>query len=759
MPKESGSSHLVVPKPLVFDHALWRRRSVKDFLARYLVGAGGIAVIGSIILIFLFLFMVVFPLFKGTSLHEISNYTLGSTSTDDTLLYSIEEQAEIAMRLDDKGVVRFFYVDTGRIIESNNLVADTESVVSSWAHIDIEKNIVGLGLDSGRVIVFRHEYASRYNNEKRTIHPSITYPYGEEPIDLEIGEQKLSSLAVSDNEDGITFFVYTDSGSRLINFEKESSFLDEDEVTLELTNQVFLPYPDKPIKALLSPERQWLYLLNEKGVISFYDIRSKDEPVHIEDISVLDEGSNPASFEFLIGGISLLLADDHGNIHQLFLVRKEDGSRHLTAIRNFKSGRSKISTITSESLRKGFLVTDENGSISIFHTTASRHLITEKISDHALTHLGIAPRSDKLIAEDATGQLHVWELDSEHPEASLSSIWGKVWYESYPEPDYVWQSSSASSDFEPKFSLTPLTFGTFKAAFYAMLFAMPLAICGAIFTAYFMAPKMRGVVKPSIEIMAALPTVILGFLAGLWLAPFVEDSLPGVFTLLLLVPLGIFAASFVWWKLPENLTSKVTDGWQAALLIPIVLFCSWLSLALSPWLEQMLFDGNVRLWLTDTIGIGYDQRNALIIGITMGFAVIPIIFSISEDAVFSVPKHLTSGSLALGATPWQTLVRVVIPSASPGIFSATMIGLGRAVGETMIVLMATGNTPVMDFSIFEGMRTLSANVAVELPESEVDSTHYRVLFLASLVLFIFTFFFNTIAEIVRQRLREKYSSL
>ena len=104
-------------------------------------------------------------------------------------------------------------------------------------------------------------------------------------------------------------------------------------------------------------------------------------------------------------------------------------------------------------------------------------------------------------------------------------------------------------------------------------------------------------------------------------------------------------------------------------------------------------------------------------------------------------------------------MRVVLPSASPGIFSATMIGLGRAVGETMIVLMATGNTPVMDFSIFEGMRTLSANVAVELPESEVDSTHFRVLFLASLVLFIFTFFFNTIAEVVRQRLREKYSSL
>ncbi|MGB1558652.1 MAG: ABC transporter permease subunit, partial [Oceanococcaceae bacterium] len=149
----------------------------------------------------------------------------------------------------------------------------------------------------------------------------------------------------------------------------------------------------------------------------------------------------------------------------------------------------------------------------------------------------------------------------------------------------------------------------------------------------------------------------------------------------------------------------------------------------------------------------------LVVGLAMGFAVIPTIFSIAEDAVFGVPKSLSQGSLALGATPWQTLTRVVLPTASPGIFSALMIGLGRAVGETMIVLMATGNTPIMDFNIFEGFRTLSANIAVEMPESEVGSTHFRILFLAGLVLFLFTFVFNTLAEVVRQRLRSKYSNL
>ena len=193
-------------------------------------------------------------------------------------------------------------------------------------------------------------------------------------------------------------------------------------------------------------------------------------------------------------------------------------------------------------------------------------------------------------------------------------------------------------------------------------------------------------------------------------------------------------------------------------MAPALILGIWCSLALSGPLERLLFDGDMRQWL-ESVGLGFDQRNALVVGVAMGVAVIPTIFSITEDAIISVPRQLTFSSLALGATPWQTLYRVVILTASPGIFSAVMIGLGRAVGETMIVLMATGNTPVMDMNIFQGMRTLSANIAVEMPEAEVASTHFRVLFLAALVLFLFTFLVNTVAELVRQRLREKYSNL
>jgi phosphate transport system permease protein len=151
----------------------------------------------------------------------------------------------------------------------------------------------------------------------------------------------------------------------------------------------------------------------------------------------------------------------------------------------------------------------------------------------------------------------------------------------------------------------------------------------------------------------------------------------------------------------------------------------------------------------------YVQRNAMVVGFVMGFAIIPIIYTISEDALSSVPEHLRAGSLALGATRWQTAVRIVVPTATSGLFSALMIGLGRAVGETMIVLMAAGNTPVLEWNVFNGLRTLSANIAVELPEAVRNSTHYRTLFLAALCLFAMTFTLNTVAEMIRLRFRKR----
>lgn len=735
----------------------WQWRKLKDVLLRRVVQLGGISVIAAIALIFVFLLSVVYPLFDTPTVDQFSSFNVPGDEGE-TIYLAIEEQAEIVMRVTNSGTILFFDINNGDVIKQHQLTIDGDDAISSFKVVNETTGLMALGLQSGRMLFVQHQYQLEFTETRRIIHPQVLYPYGEELFNVSDGP--ILDFGIGENEDSLSILLRSDN-DRIVfkSFVKESSFLD-DEITFSANDAITLSPVARVLGLLVDPEQEWGYILNREGNLLTFNIRDKTNPELQENIRVTERDIVPTAFTFLTGGISLLIGDSEGYLSQWFPVRSAgDLPFKLTKIRKLQIGSAPVISIVGEQLRKGVIAASETGEIKLLYTSSERDLLSLPAGGSAIRQLAVAPRADVFIAENDAGKLKAWHIDNQHPESSMKALWGKVWYEDYGKPDYIWQSSSASSDHEPKFSLVPLTFGTIKAAFYAMLFAMPLAICGAIFTAYFMAPAMRSVVKPTIEIMEALPTVILGFLAGLWLAPYVELHLPGVFSVLLLTPVGVVLVALVWWKLPSSIKMNVPDGWQAAILVVPIIIVAWLCLSVSPYIEALLFDGDIRIWMSETLGIGFDQRNALIIGIAMGFAVIPTIFSIAEDAIFSVPKHLTSGSLALGATSWQTLVRVVLLSASPGIFSAVMIGFGRAVGETMIVLMATGNTPVMDFSIFQGMRTLSANVAVELPESEVDSTHYRILFLAAFVLFIFTFFFNTVAEIVRQRLRKKYASL
>ena len=742
-----------------------RWRGIKDIVARHSVAIGGVSVIIAIVLIFFYLLIVVLPLFESTSIETVSNYPLPqSTVTNQkdresgaTELLALEEQNEIGVRFTDSGSAIFFAANNGTILKEFDLPIPDNAEITSFAEGNVATDNVAYGMSNGNILIARHKYKLTYPDDKRVINPEIEYPFGEQGLQVDEQGRAIQVFAFRGDGESLTVAALLDDNTLILtSFVKQESLL-EDDVSFETTS-VELGQSIEADSILLDKEQRHLFVTDNAGNISHYDISDKEDPSLIETTSVVDPGNSLTAINFLAGELSLLIGDSSGVISQWFLVRDEFNNMKLNRIRQFKLSNNPIGSIAQEERRKGFIATDIKGAVGVFHSTAERNLVQANISS-PVANMGLSPRATAVLLQDENKQVHLWALHNEHPEISWSSIWGEVWYESYDKPRYVWQSSSASNDFEPKFSLTPLVFGTLKGAFYAMLFAIPLAILGAIYTAYFMAPKMRQMVKPSIETMEALPTVILGFLAGLWFAPFVESHLPGIFSLLLVLPVGVLIVAFCWQWLPGHIRHRVPDGWTAALLIPVVIFIGWFSIAMSQPLELWFFNGGMRGWLTNDIGIGFDQRNALVVGFAMGLAVIPSIFSIAEDAIFSVPKHLTFGSLALGATPWQTLVRVVLLTASPGIFSAIMIGLGRAVGETMIVLMATGNTPVMDMSIFQGMRTLAANIAVEMPESEVDSSHYRVLFLAALVLFMFTFFFNTLAEIIRQRLREKYSSL
>jgi phosphate transport system permease protein len=736
-----------------------RMRMLVDRLSARAMAIGGISVIIAILLIFFYLLYVVVPMFRPASLETIATYPAVGEDASDTLVLAVDEYAEIGLQVLRDGTARFFQLVDGRDRASMRLPLPAGIRVVSAAVGDPASRIFALGTDDGRVLVARHSYLITYPDDIRNIKPGINLPLGEKPVIIDNKGRAIIQLAVQGGDDETTIVAVLDDGTlKIVNVTVEESLLG-DERTLSVRSAE-LPFLSEPVTHIaLDVQQRELFVATIDGRLSLFNVTNKTEPelVHLE--VAAHEGEAITALRYLAGGISALVGFSSGRIAQWIPVRQEDNSYLISQLREFHDQSAPITAIAPEYFRKGFAAVDGDGTVGIYHTTAHRTLLVKKVADSALTMAEFSPRADSLLLFDNENTLYVNRVHNEHPEVSWKSLWRPVHYENRQSPEYIWQSSSASSDFEPKFSLTPLTFGTLKAAFYAMLFAVPLAIFGAIYAAYFMSSSMNAVVKSSIEVMGALPTVILGFLAGLWLAPLVEARLPAVFLLLMLLPVFVLVFAYLWSRLPPAWRHVVPDGWEAMLLIPIVILAIAVSLSLSQPVENLLFAGNMPKWLTNELGIGFDQRNSLVVGIAMGFAVIPTIFSISEDAVFSVPKHLTSGSLALGATPWQTMIRVVILTASPGIFSAVMIGLGRAVGETMIVLMATGNTPIMDINIFQGFRALSANIAVEMPESEVGSTHYRILFLAALVLFVLTFMVNTIAEVVRQRLRKKYSSL
>jgi phosphate transport system permease protein len=733
-------------------------RALKDKFASVGIAFGGISVIVAILLIFFYLLYEVAPLFESADIErwqennqQVAPYSVPGEGK--TLYLTMEEQAEIGLRITDSGQLVFFNTLNGDVIKQESINVPVGATVTSFAIASEYSGIFALGFSNGEAIVFKQTYKSTYPDGIRVITPEVAYPLGTAPIS--ISEGPVEVLALNGSEDEWT--IVGGQRSKLTATDVTLSLnIITDEVSAE-TNTFTLPNMNIPAKKLLlMPDRSWMMIASDGGKLGIVNMKAEGGPA----ITQLIEATtgNITSFEMLLGGNSLLISDDLGVTSQWFLVRNDKNQWVMTKVRSFENGKAAVSSISIEHRRKGFVTISEQGQLSFYSTTAHRTSLSAAIIDGNADMIALAPRSNALLVEQ-NNQLSLWAIHNEHPEISWSAIWEKVWYEGYEEPEYTWQSSASTNDFEPKYSLMPLAFGTLKAAFYAMLFGTPLAICGAIYTAYFMVPAMRRKVKPFIELMEALPTVILGFLAGLWLAPFMEVNLAGIFVTLLVLPAAIIVFAYAWSGAPKAIRYLIPDGWDAALLVPVIILATYFSFAIAPYLEQMLFGTEMRYWVTSELGIPYDQRNALVVGVAMGFAIIPTIFSITEDAIFAVPKHLSYGSLALGATPWQTLVRVVMPTASPGIFSAVMIGMGRAVGETMIVLMATGNTPIMDVNIFEGMRTLAANIAVEMPESEVGSTHFRILFLAAFVLFIFTFMVNTLAELVRQRLRKKYGSL
>ncbi|MBV7316532.1 ABC transporter permease subunit [Shewanella sp. NIFS-20-20] len=738
-------------KNILHSHNGARSRAIKDKLTEASVTLGGTLVFVALLLIFFYLLYVVKPIFDGADVTFEKNIAYEMSDTL-SLMVGSDEQNEVLYRVSTTGQVDFYSALNGQSMGRFAPTLPANATVISAAASTPETQTYALGLDNGQAIIGAIGFGVTYPDNVRVISPKVTYPIA--PIQL-THHEGIERLAFAYQPQKMSF-AYQDGAKQwwLTRLVGEENMMTE-EVEWSQTRVAVTDAPKIVQHVLMTPDQRQL-LLQAGTKLFIYDIRYADELALAQVVDLERQHAKVNEITLLAGASSILVAYDDGVINQLFQVLSPKG-RLYQVIRDFKLDANVVS-VASEFYRKSFVAVTDTGELSLLYTTSQRQLFDATFDLGPVKTMGFSPRSNALVV-DAGNKLHLFKVENSHPEVSWSALWSKVWYEGYPEPKYVWQSTSGSDDFEAKLSLMPLVFGTMKAALYAMVFAVPLAIGGAVYTAYFMSAKVRSVVKPTIEIMEALPTVILGFLAGLWLAPLIENNLPAVVALIIVLPLSIIVSALLWHLMSAKLKERLPDTYRELMLLPILIAVTYGCFSLSPMVEIWLFDGNTRKFITNELGITFDQRNALVVGIAMGFAVIPTIFSIAEDAIFSVPRHLSNGSLALGATQWQTLTRVVLLTASPGIFSAVMMGLGRAVGETMIVLMATGNTPIMEWSVLEGMRSLSANIAVEMPESAIGSTHYRVLFLAAFVLFIITFFFNTIAEVVRQRLRERYSSL
>lgn len=343
-----------------------------------------------------------------------------------------------------------------------------------------------------------------------------------------------------------------------------------------------------------------------------------------------------------------------------------------------------------------------------------------------------------------------------HSEGTLSRMFLPQQYDGYPKPDWVWQSEGVHE----KYGVPLLVWGTMKGALWAMMFSVPLGLLAALFVSEFAPPKVRVVAKSSIEILAGIPTVIVGFVAFVVLSTILnnyylthtEYFTNGLWVVFLLqVATFVFAASALGGR-----ASLVKGGplFKAfAVLVAVAAACA-IAVVCGSILERLL--GTT---LRPIFGVEkYASLNGLLAGFCLGFAIVPVIFSVAEDAMRAVPNSYREASLALGGSKWETALRVVVPSAAPGIYAAVMLGLARAVGETMIVLMASGNTPILDASPFTGMRTMSAAIAIEMTEKPQYSTGYHVLFFVGALLFMITFVLNLATSQLMQRLKSKYGA-
>lgn len=734
-----------------------------DKIARWVITGGGLLIIVSVVGMIFLLASVAIPLYFSPSAdHRRSMPLPPGLEPAQILAVGSDSYMETGYVLSRDGNFTFFDWGSGQRLETIRAGLAGENRVGLRSVEVSPGNQFSLLWDNGAVSALRVNFDPRFDAAgKRRIAHEVEelgfLPPEQSGRAGAILPAPVRVLARHDEERGFTVAaLLADGRIRLRRLVSKEDLLGN-ATTRQVSGDLYLNPPGAVTAMAMDSEGKQLYAGTENGYLVWWNLEELEEPELRGEFKAFADGRAITAMAVIPGDDMVVVGDGRGELSTWIDLPALGGKEGRRLVRNhtLRAHAGPVRRIAASNQSRSLASSGGTGAIHFDHSTNQRELLTVQPTP-PMTHIGLSTRFNTMAGVDGEGALHLWEIDIPHPEASWSSYFNKLWYGAYSGPAYVWQSSSGDDDFEPKLSLMPLIFGTLKGTLYGMLFAAPLAILGSMYTSHLMQPRLRRVVKPAIEIMGSVPTVVVGFLAALWLAPLLKTSLIAIIMILALLPLVILLAVLLWERASRMLPVRLPQGYEFLMLVPVVVLAATVSIFAGAALEDSLFGGDFTQWLYQNLEVQYDQRNSIVIAFALGFAIIPTIFTISDDALVNVPRNLTAASLALGASRWQTIWRVVLPSASPGIFAALMIGLGRAVGETMIVLMATGNTPVMDWGAFSGMRTLSANIAVEIPEAPFNSTLYRTLFMSAILLFMMTFLLNSVAEQVRQWLRKKY---
>ena len=836
-----------------------------DVLSRSVITVGGLGTILAVMTVFFFLLYVVIPLFKSPEVGETKSVgTYADSALADLRLVRTDDHRIALFEIDGGGAVRLRRLDNGAELSTAKLTDRPVSDVTAMG-VDASGAVV-LGFVDGSARIGKVEFKSHY------FEPD-DHPDADKSADIVEMEGSVAQYTSEDQwrvqaldvttEDPIPGLL--DEPVRRIEFVQRTlgpmiAALGEPKggqsrLVVRKVRKKYNMLLDETTYKLSGAEThvdlggrglpRWLRLTGlgdevmavwDDGTLQRYRVPQQDGApmVFVEEVDVLaNDAATITACTFIIGRETLLVGDSTGGLTAWFRTLDEDDNRILVRGHELPTGPAPVTAIARSVRTRLVSVGHADGTVRVIQVTTAQSLMSIAIDGaQAVNALALTSKDDGVLAYSG-GRVFQTSFDVGHPEANLTSLFRPMWYETYQEPGHTWETEGGSDAFESKFGVMPLVFGTLKATVYSLLFGVPIALLAAIFTSEFMHPKTRSRIKPTVEIMASLPSVVLGFIAALVIAPFVEDIMPEVLATTFSVPLALLVGALLWQGLSRE--RQITwEKWRLLTMFAgIVVGIGLAFLVIGPLFRSLLFAGDLKIWLEGHAGSGfggwfllliplaaitawfvmtrigfpksdadksqalvalirfgvglvltlvisaassglllmvgwdprggimstYVQRNALIVGFVMGFAIIPIIYSIAEDALTSVPDHLRAASLGAGATQWQTATRIVVPTAMSGLFSAVMIGIGRAVGETMIVLMAAGNTPLMETNMFNGFQTLSAAIATELPEAVRDSTHYRTLFFAGFLLFCMTFVLNTAAELVRQRSRKRAKAL